>query len=380
LNERVAIIGIGIEGFRSQIRELSYKEMVYNAAVKAYNDADDLDPRTEVDTFISCEEDLNMGVSITDEYAPDQLGAAQRTVHTITDDGITGIAAGYMQIKTGLFDVAVIEAQSRNSDILTHNNIQNFSLDPLETRNFNVNYHFTAGLEKRAYMNDTKITEEMIAEVTVRNHKNALKNPYAAFGSNIDKEHVLSTEMISDPIREIEIAKPVDGAIVIVIAAEKIVKEKNVNPIWINGITYATNSPNFGTRNWNEAEYAKICSRKLYELNNITNPLNEIDIYEIDNTYSYKEFQHLEGLGIYEKGESGKKLLNDEYANINPSGGVLGMGNAHEANGLQRVSEIVEQLRGEAGRRQINGVEKGLAFSWRGLPTTSGAMMMMGVE
>lgn len=380
MNERVAIIGIGIEGFRSQIRELSYKEMVYNAAVKAYNDADDLDPRTEVDTFISCEEDLNMGVSITDEYAPDQLGAAQRTVHTITDDGITGIAAGYMQIKTGLFDVAVIEAQSRNSDILTHNNIQNFALDPLETRNFNVNYHFTAGLEKRAYMNDTKITEEMIAEVTVRNHKNALKNPYAAFGSNIDKEHVLSTEMICDPIREIEIAKPVDGAIVIVIAAEKIVKEKNVNPIWINGITYATNSPNFGTRNWNEAEYAKICSRKLYELNNITNPLNEIDIYEIDNTYSYKEFQHLEGLGIYAKGESGKKLLNDEYANINPSGGVLGMGNAHEANGLQRVSEIVEQLRGEAGRRQINGVEKGLAFSWRGLPTTSGAMMMMGVE
>ncbi len=380
MNERVAIIGIGIEGFRSQIRELSYKEMVYNAAVKAYNDADDLDPRTEVDTFISCEEDLNMGVSITDEYAPDQLGAAQRTVHTITDDGITGIAAGYMQIKTGLFDVAVIEAQSRNSDILTHNNIQNFALDPLETRNFNVNYHFTAGLEKRAYMNDTKITEEMIAEVTVRNHKNALKNPYAAFGSNIDKEHVFSTEMICDPIREIEIAKPVDGAIVIVIAAEKIVKEKNVNPIWINGITYATNSPNFGTRNWNEAEYAKICSRKLYELNNITNPLNEIDIYEIDNTYSYKEFQHLEGLGIYEKGESGKKLLNDEYANINPSGGVLGMGNAHEANGLQRVSEIVEQLRGEAGRRQINGVEKGLAFSWRGLPTTSGAMMMMGVE
>lgn len=380
MNERVAIIGIGIEGFRSQIRELSYKEMVYNAAVKAYNDADDLDPRTEVDTFISCEEDLNMGVSITDEYAPDQLGAAQRTVHTITDDGITGIAAGYMQIKTGLFDVAVIEAQSRNSDILTHNNIQNFALDPLETRNFNVNYHFTAGLEKRAYMNDTKITEEMIAEVTVRNHKNALKNPYAAFGSNIDKEHVLSTEMICDPIREIEIAKPVDGAIVIVIAAEKIVKEKNVNPIWINGITYATNSPNFGTRNWNEAEYAKICSRKLYELNNITNPLNEIDIYEIDNTYSYKEFQHLEGLGIYAKGESGKKLLNDEYANINPSGGVLGMGNAHEANGLQRVSEIVEQLRGEAGRRQINGVEKGLAFSWRGVPTTSGAMMMMGVE
>ena len=380
MNERVAIIGIGIEGFRSQIRELSYKEMVYNAAVKAYNDADDLDPRTEVDTFISCEEDLNMGVSITDEYAPDQLGAAQRTVHTITDDGITGIAAGYMQIKTGLFDVAVIEAQSRNSDILTHNNIQNFALDPLETRNFNVNYHFTAGLEKRAYMNDTKITEEMIAEVTVRNHKNALKNPSAAFGSNIDKEHVLSTEMICDPIREIEIAKPVDGAIVIVIAAEKIVKEKNVNPIWINGITYATNSPNFGTRNWNEAEYAKICSRKLYELNNITNPLNEIDIYEIDNTYSYKEFQHLEGLGIYEKGESGKKLLNDEYANINPSGGVLGMGNAHEANGLQRVSEIVEQLRGEAGRRQINGVEKGLAFSWRGVPTTSGAMMMMGVE
>ena len=117
----VAIVGVGVEGFRTAIRELSYKEMVYQAASKAYADADNLNPRTEVDTFMSCEEDLNMGVSITDEYAPDQLGAAQRTVHTITGDGIQGMAAAYMQIKTGMFDVAVVQAQSRHSDIVNHN-------------------------------------------------------------------------------------------------------------------------------------------------------------------------------------------------------------------------------------------------------------------
>ena len=143
MTENVAIIGVGIEGFRSSIRELSYKEMVYQAAVKAYADAK-VNPRDEVDTFISCEEDFNMGTSITDEYAPDQIGAAQRSVQTITGDGIQGMAAAYMQLKTGMFDIAVVEAQSRVSDIMTHNQIQHFALDPIYARQFDATHHTAA--------------------------------------------------------------------------------------------------------------------------------------------------------------------------------------------------------------------------------------------
>ncbi|MHA2253411.1 MAG: thiolase C-terminal domain-containing protein [Candidatus Kariarchaeaceae archaeon] len=370
--ERVAIIGVGVEGFRSAIRELSYKEMVYQAAIKAYTDAGGINPREEVDTFISCEEDFSMGTSISDEYAPDQLGAAQRTVHTITGDGIQGMAAAYMQIATGLFDVAVVEAQSRASDILSHNQIQHFAFDPIYTRQFGATHHSAAALEKRAYMNGSGTTDDAIAAVAVKNYNNAILNPIAAYGTRATANDIRESKMVSSPLRDAEIAENADGAIVVVLASEKIVNKKEVNPIWIKGISYATNSPNFETREWTNAKYAELCASRK----------EEIDVFEIDDTYAFKELQHLESLQIYGNGEAGKAILNGELNRkgstpVNVSGGVLGVGNGHDVNGLQRVAEVVDQLRGHAGRRQVSGAENGMAFSWRGVPTTAGALTVL---
>ncbi len=382
--EKVAIIGVGIEGFRPAIRELSYKEMVYKAAVKAYTDAK-VNPREEVDTFISCEEDFSMGISIADEYAPDQLGAAQRTVHTITGDGIQGMAAAYMQIATGMFDIAVVESQSRVSDMLTPNQIQHFALDPIYARQFDATHHSIAGLEKRIYQSTYNIEEEAFAEVAVKNYNNAILNPYAAYGMKATRSDVLETDMVASPLREGEIAEHADGAVIVVMASEKVVKEKDVDPVWIKGISYATNSPNLETREWKTAKYAKLCANKAYKMAGITDPAGQIDFFEIDDTYAYKELQHLEGLGIFKEGEAAKALMNGQLARngdtpVNVSGGVMGMGNAHDANGLQRIVEVVEQLRGIAGRRQLNDVKTGLAFSWRGVPTTAGALAILSKE
>lgn len=379
--DKVAIIGVGVEGFRSAIRELSYKEMVYQAAVKAYDDAQ-VNPREEVDTFISCEEDFNMGTSITDEYAPDQLGAAQRPVHTITGDGIQGMAAAFMQLKTGMFDIAVVQAQSRASDMLTHNQIMNFAFDPLYTRQFDAMYHSTAALEKRAYMKGSGVSEDAIAEVAVKNYNNALRNPIAAYGTKVTARDIGESEMVSSPLRDAEISKSVDGSIVVVMANEKVVNEKNVDPVWIKGISYATNSPNFDTRDWTNAKYASLSADRAYKMAGIDKPRDQIDIFEIDDTYAYKELQHLESLGVYENGKAGEAVLDGELARtgatpVNTSGGVLGVGNAHDVNGLQRIAELVEQIRGHAGRRQIKNVETGMAFSWRGVPTTAGALAIL---
>ena len=105
-------------------------------------------------------------------------------------------------------------------------------------------------------------------------------------------------------------------------------------------------------------------------------------MFEIDDTYAFKELQHLESLQIFDKGEAGKAVLDGELDRkgstpVNVSGGVLGIGNGHDVNGLQRIAELVDQLRGHAGRRQINGAETGLAFSWRGVPTTAGALAIL---
>ncbi len=290
-----------------------------------------------------------------------------------------------MQIATGMFDIAVVESQSRVSDMLTPNQIQHFALDPIYARQFDATYHSIAGLEKRVYQKAAGVDDEVIAEVGVKNYRNAILNPNAAYGMNATREDILGTEMVASPLREGEIAEHADGAVIVVLASEKVVKEKDVDPVWIDGISYATNSPNLDTREWKTAKYAELCAERAYKMAGITDPASQIDFFEVDDTYAYKELQHLESLRVFNTGDAAKALMEgrlnrDGDLPVNVSGGVLGMGNAHDANGLQRVVEVVEQLRGLAGRRQLTDVKKGLAFSWRGVPTTAGAIAVLSKE
>src|SRR3990170_8628245 len=133
MNERVAIVGIGWAGFRPVTPEVSYKELMYAAAVRAYADAG-VDPLRDIDSFITVAEDFHEGTSIFDEYTPDQLGAVLRPMHTIAGDGLHALAAAYMQIASGLMNVVVVEAHSKVSNILTLSHITAFALDPVVER------------------------------------------------------------------------------------------------------------------------------------------------------------------------------------------------------------------------------------------------------
>ncbi len=380
--EPVAIIGIGIEGFRSEIKELSYKELMYLAAVKAYEDAKISNPQEEIDAFVTCAEDYHEGTAIFDEYTPDQLGAVLKPMHTISGDGIQGLAAAYMQIASGLFDTVVVEAHSKASDIITHGLITNFAFDPHYARPFKVTPHFVAALEKRMYQEVTGTPEEAFARVVVKNHHNALHNPHAAYGMQLDLETVLDSDMVASPLTEMEIAKPADGAVVLVLANANLAKKEGREPIWIKGLSWATGTPNLDTRDWTTATYAYLCAQKAYRQAKIKNPAEQVDVFEIDDTYAYKELQHLEALGVYAPGEAGNAALlgeldSDGLTPVNVSGGVLGVGNTHENNGLVRIAELVLQLRGSAGARQLPDVETGMALSWRGVPTDTGALTIL---
>ena len=112
------------------------------------------------------------------------------------------------------------------------------------------------------------------------------------------------------------------------------------------------------------------------------NPVGVVDFAEVDDTYAYKELQSLEALGFFVPGEAGTLTAEgftvpDGALPVNVSGGSLGMGHLLDATGLARTLEAVLQLRGEAGTRQLEDVEIGLVQSWRGVPTTSGAVAVL---
>ena len=381
MEREVAIVGVGYAGFRPLTPDLSYKELVFEAATKAYAEAG-INPRTDVDSFISVAEDLHEGTSITDEYVPDQLGAVQKPVQTITGDGIHGLAAAFMQIRTGHFDIVVVEAHAKASNILHHGHVMAAAMDPVFNRPLAFHPYALAGMEMRRYLEESGVTLEQCAEVVVKNRCHALLNPLASYPADLEVEDVLAAAPVADPLNRLHISQHADGAIVMVLAAGETARALTDTPIWIRGIGFANDTFWLESRPWGRADYAARAARMAYRMAGIRNPRATIDFAEIDDTFAYKELQHMEALGLCAPGEAGY-LVAEGYTSlegefpVNPSGGSLGVGHLLDASGLARVLEVVWQLRGEAGPRQIPDVEVGLAFGWRGLPTTSGAAVVL---
>jgi len=381
---KVAIIGVGSTEIRSTTPDVSYKEMMFEAATKAYEDAG-IDPRKDVDSFITSAEDYWEGYSIFDEFVPDQLGAVLKPVFTVSADGLFGIINAYMQIRTGLIDIAVVEAHSKASDMLTFEGIVAFALDPIYNRPLGGHPFYIAGLEMMRYLCETDTTLEECAMVVVKNKKNALDNPYAAFGAKITVEDVLNSEPMFHPLKRLEISPLADGAIVMVLAAEEVAKRLTDTPIWVKGVGWCSDTPQLESRDWGRAIYAEISAKMAYKMAKITQPQKEIDLVEIDDKFSYKELQHMEALGLCERGEAGILLREgttqrDGDLPVNPSGGSLGCGNLLEADGLKKAMELVLQLRGEAGKRQVPDAKTGVAQVWRGIPTATGAVVILSRE
>ncbi len=380
MNERVAIIGIGYTQLRPLSPDVSFREMIYEAAVRAYNDAG-IEPK-DVDTFVAISEDYNEGTAIFDEYVPDQIGAVLKPVHTITQDAITALSACVMQIKTGIFNIAVLEGHSKASNILYPSHIEAFALDPISIRPLGFNPLFLAGLEMQRFLLERGCNEYHCALVVSKNKKNAMKNPIAAYPGEISISDVLSSNPVSFPLKELDISKRADGAFVIILARESIAKKLSDKPVYIEGIGWCQETPNIEKRDLVNALYLTYAANMAYSQAGIRNPLKEIDFAEIDDTFSYKELQHIEALGISRFGESGN-MLEEGYFDfdgelpVNVSGGSLGCGNLYDANGLRGICEAVLQLREEAGERQIPACEIGLVASWKGLPSASGGVLIL---
>lgn len=381
MNQRVAIVGVGWAGFRPKTPDVSYKEMIYEAAVRAYNDAG-VDPRKDIESFVTVAEDFIEGTSIFDEYTPDQLGAALKPVHTITGDGLHGLATAYMLVRTGQYDIVVVEGHSKASNILTLPQITAYAQDPALNRPLRLNTHFVAGMEMHRYLFETDTTREQCAAVAVKNRGNAMRNPLASYAADLSLEQVLFAPPLAWPLGVRETAEHVDGAVVMVLACEQAARNLSDKPVWILGVGWCNDSPSLESREWGNLPYIQEAAQMAYRQAGIGDPLDALDFAEIDDTYAYKELQSLEALGIFRDGEAGAATEEgftslDGDLPVNPSGGSLGVGHMLEATGLQRALEAVLQLRGEAGQHQIEGAEVGLVQSWRGVPTTSGAVAVL---
>lgn len=380
MSDRVAIVGVGFTPPRALSPDQSYREMTFAAATRAYADAGVT--HREIDSFVSVCEDLHEGTSITDEYTPDQLGAVLRPVQTIAGDGIQGLATAFMLIRTGIADRVAVESHCKSSNILRHEEVLEMALDPVFERPLRLNPHYIAGLEMARFLQETGTTRDAVAQVAAKNRRQALSNPVAAFGANLGADDVLASPPVSEPLRELEISPYADGAVVLVLASED-AAGRAPRPVWIRGVGWISDTPWLGSRSWGAATYAALAAEMAYRMAGVTNPAHEIRFAELDDTYAYKELQHIEAAGLAARGEAGRMTLAGETKRggslpVNPSGGSLGMGYCFDTSALYRTAEAVRQIRGEAGRHQVRGATTGLVISWRGVPTQTGGALVLG--
>lgn len=380
MTKEIAIIGVGTTGFRATTPDLSYREMTYEAAQKAYMDAG-VEPK-EIDAFVATSEDFCEGYSIADEYSPDQLGAVLQSIYTVPGDFIQSMGSGVMMLRSGLYSIVAVQGLSKASNMITKSYLADFALDPLYNRPLKQHSDFIAGMEMSRYCYETRTTREQCARVVVKNKRNAMFNPLAGHGCDLTLEYVMDSSIVSFPLSELDISPYSDGAVVIVMATAETAMALSDNPIWVRGIGWISDTPGLETREWGKAVYAEMAGDMAYKMAGIRSPRSEIDFVEINDEFSYKELQHLEGLRLCGPGEAGR-LTTDGVTEIsgelpvNPSGGCLGVGSLLECTGGQKVLDVVLQLRGEAGQNQLHDMTTGLAMSWRGLPTTTGAVAIL---
>ncbi|MGP8125056.1 MAG: thiolase C-terminal domain-containing protein [Nitrososphaerales archaeon] len=376
MTDGVGIIGVGYEGFRPAITDLSTRELMYQAASKAYGDAE-IDPRREIGSFICCTEDLWEGWSIADEMVPDQVGGARRPVCTVPGDGIIGMGHAVMHIRSGVADVVSVEAHSKVADVLEKTRVENLALDPQFHRVTGANGDVLAGLEMSAFMKSAGLGRDDVSLAVQTEKEKATRNTRASYGTTLELSEIGEAEAIAAPLRRYDRSDYAEAGIVLVLASERWIKSNKKEAVLIDGLAWRSSTPWFEGGGVESARYAKDSFESARKQGGFKG-IEGFDILEVDDTYSFKLLQHLMSLGVNKP--SAMKMLEEKTRRLNPSGGSLGTGYLIEANGSHKVLECVLQMRGQAGGNQVRGVERALAVSWRGNPTATGAAVALSVE
>ncbi|MBI2183461.1 MAG: thiolase family protein [Thaumarchaeota archaeon] len=365
----VAVVGFAQTKHRARIRNQSSSDLVYQVTREAL-DSCSLTAK-DIGTLIESSSDYWEGTCCSDVVTMEAAGGYLKEESKVEDDGALAFIYGYLRIRSGLFDTALIVSQTHCSQSPPLPTLSNLSCDPFYQRPIGLEEQAAAALQMTAYMKKYGATEEDVAQVAVKNLGNAVNNPYAHRKVKTDIDRVIKSKVTAYPLRELTSSPTSDGACAVILASGKKAKQITDTPVWIKGIGHSVDDYFLGDRNLMENIGLRSAAKQAYKRASIDNPLKQLDVAEICEPYAHQELLWTEHLGLCGKGQ-GAKLLREGVTTmngslpVNPSGGVLST-NPYVARGLIRIAEASAQLMGKAGKRQVGDAETGLCHSVSGL-------------
>ena len=218
-------------------------------------------------------------------------------------------------------------------------------------------------MRARRHMMEYGTTIEQLAKIAVKNHHNSVHNPRAQYQREYTLEEVLNSRMIADPLTILHCCPTGDGAAAVVLAATEIAPRLRGKPVKVRASVLQSGLFKNDFRDMTKSDLSYRAAAAAYEIAGL-GP-DDIDVAEVHDAFTIGELMYYEALGFCAPGDGGR--LVDEGATeiggripVNPSGGLLSKGHPVGATGVAQIVEIVNQLRGNCGPRQIAGARIGL--------------------
>ncbi|MDW5563148.1 MAG: thiolase domain-containing protein [Methanomassiliicoccus sp.] len=377
----VAIIGIGDTKF-GELWDMSFREIGIQAGLAAVADAnltgEEIDAlyvgNMSAGKYIEQE---HIGALIADYsgMARDHIPATR--VEAAGASGGLAFRQGYMAVASGIHDIVVVGGAEKMTDVgdVLSTEIQATAADQQWETTFGATFPALHALIARRHMFEYGTTREQLGAVAVKNHKHGSLNPKAQFQKEIKLDTVIKSAPVAEPLGMFDCAPMSDGAAAVVLCPLEKAKKYTDTPVKILGSGQASDTLALAHReSITRFDATTLAARRAFKQAGIT--ANDVQMAEVHDNFTISEILAIEDLGFFPKGAGGKATEDGQTAlgaklAVNTSGGLKARGDPMGATGIAQVVELVTQLRGEAGKRQVANATAGLAHNVGGTGATA---------
>ncbi|HMA06065.1 MAG TPA: thiolase domain-containing protein [Methanomicrobiales archaeon] len=375
----VAVIGIGCTTFGEKW-ESSFRDLFVEAGSLALADAElsgeNIDAmyvgNMSAGRFIEQE---HIGALIADYAGLSTRHIPSTRVEAACSSGGLAFRQAVIAVASGMEDIVVAAGVEKMTDVGTGASVDTLAgAADREWEGFmGATFPGLYAMIATDYMHRYPLTREQLGMVAVKNHRNGAKNPIAQFRQEITLETVLSSSLVADPLRLFDCSPITDGAAAVILAPLERAREFTDTPVKVLASTQASDTIALhDRRDISTLDATVFASRRAFALARI--PMSKIDFLEVHDCFTIAEICAIEDLGFCKKGEAGRLTEDgvtalDGDLPVNTSGGLKACGHPVGATGIKQVCEVVQQLRGEAGARQVDG-EIGLTHNVGGTGAT----------
>ena len=373
----VAIIGVAQTKF-GELWDTSFRELIAEAGLGAIKDSgisgDDIGAM-----YVG---NMSSGLFVDQEHIAslisDHMGLNPvpcTRVEATCASGSLALRQGIITVASGYEDIVISAGVEKMTDVVDATPAIATASDQEWEAQQGATFPSLYAMIARRHMYEYGTTREQLAEVSVINHHNAQYNPYAQFPFEISTEKVLNSSKVADPLTLLDCSPVSDGAAAVVLCPAEDAHKYTDTPIYVKASAQSSDSIALhDRRDMTTLDATKVAAKKAYDMAGVT--VKDIDVTEVHDCFSINGLLAVEDLGFTEKGNGGKVIEDgqtriDGDFPINPSGGLKARGHPLGATGIAQACEISWQLRGDAGKRQVDGAEIGMTHNVGGTGGTA---------